>query len=157
MDLAEIIDVSIESLQDPESKVFDFDKEVELLFELKKVLNKNLNDQNVIGNYKKQIEELNKITSVLRGERSEFEEKYEDNRRELDKFSTLVKNEISGKMRVLGYLEKEIEQVSEMNKFSEICELRERVLREFDMKFKVEYVVKDTPKKELLNYSIFKV
>ena len=45
----------------------------------------------------------------------------------------------------------------EMNKFSEICDLREKVLREFDVKFKVKQVVKDTPKKELINYSKFKI
>ena len=68
-----------------------------------------------------------------------------------------MKKEITGKMRLLGYNESEMGQVSEMNKFSEICELREKILRKFDMKFKLKQVVKDTPEKESINYSKFKI
>lgn len=157
MDLAERIDVSIESLQDPESKVFDFDKEVELLLKLKNVLNIHKNEKNVIDNYKKQIEELSETISVLEGENSELGNRCEEIISELEKFFTLMRNEISGKMRFLEYPEDEMKRVSEMNKFSEICDLREKVLREFDVKFKVKQVVKDTPKKELINYSKFKI
>jgi len=157
VDLAERIDVSIESLQDPESKVFDFDKEVELLLKLKNVLNIHKNEKNVIDNYKKQIEELSETISVLEGENSELGNRCEEIISELEKFFTLMRNEISGKMRFLEYPEDEMKRVSEMNKFSEICDLREKVLREFDVKFKVKQVVKDTPKKELINYSKFKI
>ena len=157
MDLAERINFSIDSLRYPEEKVFDFDKEVELLFELKKVLNEHLNNQNVITNYNKQVEVLNKTTSFLKDQREELEKKYNETISELNKFCELMQDEISGKMRLLGYPEKEIERVSRMNSFSEIFDLREKVFREFDVKFEVKYAVKDTPKKGILNYSIFKI
>ena len=157
MDLIERINVSIESLQDPEGKVFDFDKEIELLLKLKNFIINHSNEQNVIDNYKKQIEELDETISVLEGGNSELENRCEEIRNELEKFFTLMKNEISGKMKLLGYPEDEMKRVSEMNKFSEICDFREKVLREFDLKFKVKQVVKDTPKKELINYSKFKI
>lgn len=157
MDLTERIGVSIESLQDPEGKVFDFDKEVELLLKLNNFLINHSNEQNVIDNYKKQIKELNNTISVLEGEKLELKKKCEESRSELEKFFTLMKNEISGKMRLLDYPEDDMERISEMNKFSEICDLREKVLREFDVKFKVKQMVKDTPKKELINYSKFKI
>lgn len=157
MDLIERIGVSIESLQDPEGKVFDFDKEIELLLKLKTFLINHSNEQNVIDNYKKRIEELDETISVLECEKSELKKKCEESKSELGKFFTLMKNEISGKMRLLGYPEDEMKRVSEMSKFSEICELREKVLLEFDVKFKVKQVVKDTPKKELINYSKFKI
>ncbi len=157
MDLIERIGVSIESLQDPEGKVFDFDKEIELLLKLKNSLINHSNEQNVIDNYKKRIEELDEIISVLECEKSELKKKCEESKSELGKFFTLMKNEISGKMRLLDYPEDEMKRVSEMSKFSEICELREKVLLEFDVKFKVKQVVKDTPKNELINYSKFKI
>ena len=50
MNLIQKIDDSISSLNDPENNVFDFDKELELLNELKPIIEKFFNDQ-VVSEY----------------------------------------------------------------------------------------------------------
>ena len=76
---------------------------------------------------------------------------------EVNKFYELMQNEIASKMRLLEYPDYEISRVSRIRNFSELCNLQEKVFHEFDVKFRVQYVVDDSPGKEILDYSMFKV
>ena len=157
LDLTERIDEIIESLKNPESKVFDFDKEQELLLELKKVVKEHSRNQNVINHYKTKVEDLNKTVSSLIVEKEVLETKNNESINEVNKFYELMQNEIASKMRSLKYPVHEIEHISEIRNFSELTSLRDKILHEFDIKFKVQYVVDDLPEKETPDYSMFKV
>ena len=157
MDLTERIDESIESLKDPESKVFDVDKVNELLLELKKVIKNHSISQNVIENYKTKVEELNKTVSSFIVEKEVFATSYNVCMGELDKFYAHMHNEIASKMRLLKYTDDEIYPVSRIRNFSELTSLIDKILHEFDVKFKVQYIVSDSPGKKTIDYSMFKV
>ncbi len=157
MNFIQKIDDSIESLNDPENKIFDFDKELELLNELKEFVNKHINDKNFIENYKTKVEELNKTISNLISEKESLEDKYNECSDELDKFIKLMQSEITGKMGLLDYLEDEINLVLEIKDFSGIYNLREKIFREFDIKFEVKTTIKDSQRNEIVDYSLFKV
>jgi len=157
MNLIQKINDSIESLNDSENNVFDFDKELELLNELKEFVNKHINDKNFIENYRTKVEELNKTISNLISEKESLEDKYNECSEELDKFIKLMQSEIIGKMGLLDYLEDEINLVLEIKNFSGIYNLREKIFREFDIKFEVKTTIKDSPRNEIVDYSLFKV
>ena len=157
MDLTERIDESIESLKDPESKVFDFDKVNELLLELKKVIKEDSISQNVIENYETKVEDLNKTVTSLMAEKEVFATRYNVCMGELDKFYAHMHNEIASKMRLLKYTDAEIYPVSRIRNFSELTGLRDKILNEFDVKFKVQYIVSDSPGKKTIDYSLFKI
>ncbi len=157
LNLTERIDLSIESLKDPNGEVFDFDKEQELLLELKKVVKEHSENQNVINHYKTKVEDLNKTVSSLIVEKEVFAAKNNESINEVNKFYELMQNEIASKMRSLKYPVHEIEHISEIRNFSELIGLRDKILHEFDIKFKVQYVVDDLPKKKTPDYSMFKV
>jgi len=157
MDLMERIGESIEELKKPESKVFDFDKEIELLVELKKVVKEHSSKQSVIDGYKIKVEEMKKTVSSLIVEKEVSETKYNGCISEVNKFYALMQNEIASKMRLLKYTDAEISRVSRIRNFSELCNLREKIFHEFDVKFKVQYVADDSPGNETLDYSMFKV
>ena len=157
MDLTERIDQSIESLKDPNGKVFDFDKARELLPELRKVIKNHSISRNVIENYKTKVEDLNKTVSSLMVEKEVFAAKNNESINEGNKFYELMQNEIATKIRLLKYPVHEIEHISEIRNFSEITGLRDKILHEFDIKFKVQYVVDAPPKKKTQDYSMFKV
>jgi len=144
MDLSEKIDVSIEHLKESEEQVFDFDKELELLLEVKKFVNEQLKVKNTAENYKTKNENLNKSLSDLRDEKTELQKKYNEVERELGRFCTFMQNEISAKMKLMEYSEGEIERVSSIKEFSELCSIRDKVFRKFEVKFRIQYMVKDT-------------
>ncbi len=156
MDLLEKIDVSIKSLEDPENNIFDFDREIELLDGLKKLIAGQINEKDIIERDKKEIEKLNKHIKVIENKNSTLEVRIKGAESELDNFRNLILKEILSKMRLLDYPDDEIVNGSEKKAFSEICKLREKIFIEFDMRFKISQMVKDTPKKEILNYSLFK-
>ena len=157
LDLTERIDESIESLKDPNGKVFDFNKEQELLLELKKVVKEHSRNQNVINHYKTKVEDLNKTVSSLMVEKEVFAAKNNESINEVNKFYELMQNEIASKMRSLKYPVHEIEHISEIRNFSELTGLRDKILHEFDVKFKVQYIVSDSPGKKTIDYSLFKI
>ena len=60
-------------------------------------------------------------------------------------------------MKVLGYSDEEVRRVVEMDTFQKVCEMRNRVLYEFDKKFNSETVVKETPKQTVIKVTNFKL
>jgi len=148
MDLIERIDESIESLKDPENKVFDFDKQLDLLLELKNFVKEHSISHNVINQYKTKIENLTKTVSSLIVEKEVFATKHNECMNEVDKFYRLMQDEISSKMRSLNYTNAEIDRVSRIRNFSELSNLRDKILHEFDVKFKVQYTMETPSKKE---------
>lgn len=157
MKIIERIENSIAILENPESGVFSFDEEAELLYELKGVVEKRDEERNVIESNNKEISELSRTVSALRQEKDELERKYAVSKNELGKFYTLIQKELSGKMKVLGYGEEEVRMVAEMDTFQKVYEMRNRVLYEFDRKFNGETVVKETPKQTVIKVTNFKL
>ena len=157
MKLIERIENSIAILENPESGVFSFDEEAELLYELKGMLEKRDEESNVIESNNKEIAELSRTVSALREEKDELEKRYAGSKNELGEFYGLMEKELSGKMKVLGYSEEEVRRVVEIDTFQEVCEVRNRVLYEFDKKFNGKTVVKETPKQTVIKVTNFKL
>ena len=105
MKIIERIENSIAILEEPESGVFSFDEEAELLYELKGVLEKRDEEGNVIESNNNEIAELSRTVSALREEKDELEKRYACSKNELGEFYALIRKEVSGKMKVLGYSE----------------------------------------------------
>ena len=157
MDLLEKIDVSIEALEDPENNIFDFDREIELLSVLKKLIAGKINEKYIIEKDKIEIEKLNKYIKVIESKKSAQEVRIKEVESEQNNFRNLILKETLSKMRLLDYPDDEIVNISEKKAFSEICKLREKIFIEFDTRFMIDQKVKDTSKKGILNYSSFKV
>ena len=157
MKLIEKIENSIAILEEPESGVFGFDEEAELLYELKGVLEKRDEERNVIESNNNEIAELSRTVSALREEKDELEKRYAGSKNELGEFYGLMEKELSGKMKVLGYSDEEVRRVGEMDTFQKVCEMRNRVLYEFDKKFNSETVVKETLRQAVIKVTDFKL
>ncbi|MFC1563001.1 hypothetical protein ACFL4Z_03020, partial [candidate division KSB1 bacterium] len=132
-------------------------RELELLNELKLSILDCINDKDIINNNKKELEKLESYISVIENNKSALEERIKEMKGEIENFRNLFLREILSKMRLLDYPENEIMSASDRKSFSDICELRGKVFNEFDMRFKINQVVKDTPEEEIINYSMFKI
>ena len=121
------------------------------------VLNKYSNNHNVSDTHKKKIACLENTNSELETEKLELKKKHEECRGEFEKFRCLLIQETRCKMQLLNYSDFDIERVSALKNYSEIYEMRERILNEFDRKFNIKPVVKDTPKNHITSYANFKV
>ena len=157
MDLIKKIESSIEILSNPEEKVFNFDKEVELLKELKIFLEKSAQEGNIIDEYNRQVCEFKNRITTLMTEKGDVEKNYVECKSELSGFYALLQKEISGKMKILGYSEEEINKISDVNNFKELCEFRERILYEFDKKFAINNSVSENHNQPTIKFTEFKL
>jgi hypothetical protein len=144
MDLIQKIDDSIESLNDPENNVFDFDNELELLKELKPIIEKFFNGQNV--SYYNNNENL-----VI------YNNKFKDEISHLEQFQKFIIKEITDKMKILQYPLKQIFSIYKLNDFYSIINVRSKIFNEFDSKFCISRFIPELPESNPNPYSMFKL
>jgi D-serine dehydratase len=145
MDLIQKIDASISSLNDPENNVFDFDKELELLNELKPLIEKFSNDQIVSSyNINNNIDINN--NNILQDEIGRLEQ-----------FQNFIIKEITDKMKILEYPLKQIFSISKLNDFNSIINIRDKIFKEFDSKFCISRIIPEFSEENSNPFLMFKL
>jgi hypothetical protein len=144
MNLIQKIDASIDSLSNPENNVFSFDNELELLKELKPIIEKFFNDQNV-SSYN-----INNNIDIISNN------KLKDEIGRLEQFQNFIIKEITDKMKILEYPLQQIFSISKLNDFNSLISVRDKIFKEFDSKFCPSRIIPELPESNLNPFSVFK-
>ncbi len=156
MNIIERIDESIDILTNLSGKYVNFNSELSLLNDIKKLLEIEPKEQKAIESYEKKVEELNAKVSVLEKRKAEVENNLKERNEELDKFRKDVLKELYPKMKMMGYSVSQLDFASKIETFEGLDGLREKIFYDYYKKFRYGYNIDNEPLSKI-RYAAFKV